>query len=244
MQIRAGDTTLVCLRPGRDVRFSGPRRALRKLVVAAGGDPGGAVVPAVFRGRRAGRAIGRSTSSCRSAWWCWSDWPARTRSSSSSLPGTCTRQGQPRYEATRGGLAAAAAADPHDLVRLHPGRRPAGDRHGRRGRDAAIAGNGRLQRHDRRDALRHLPDPRLLLRHSRLSARLRFFTAVAAQWIGSALFGGLSGAAIGFLLSRLGVARWPWSIVVGGGLGILVGLAVLRHSSPTLHETPAKKVSP
>ncbi len=22
----------------------------------------------------------RSTSSCRSAWWCWSAWPARTRS--------------------------------------------------------------------------------------------------------------------------------------------------------------------
>ena len=41
-----------------------------------------------------------STSSCRSAWWCWSDWPARTRSSSWSSPGICTQEGRPRYEAT------------------------------------------------------------------------------------------------------------------------------------------------
>ena len=37
---------------------------------------------------------------------------------------------------------------------------------GRRGRDAPIAGHGRLQRHVGRDAVRHLPDAGVLLRHS------------------------------------------------------------------------------
>jgi len=54
---------------------------------------------------------------------------------------------------------------------------------------------------------------------------LRFFTLVTARGIISSLFGGMSGAAIGFLLSRLGVVRWTWSIPAGAGLGILIGLA-------------------
>ena len=37
-------------------------------------------------------------------------------------------EGKPRCEATHGGLPAAAAADPDDLVRLHPRRGAAGDR--------------------------------------------------------------------------------------------------------------------
>jgi len=69
----------------------------------------------------------------------------------------------------------------------------------------------------------------------------RFFTAVTAQWIGSALCGGLSGTAVGFLLSRLGVARWPWSIAVGAGLGIVVGLAVFSIRRRII---PWKKMSP
>ena len=40
------------------------------------------------------------------------------------------------------------------------------------------------------------------------ASELRLFTAAAVQWIASALFGGLSGAATGFLLARLGVAQW------------------------------------
>ena len=68
----------------------------------------------------------------------------------------------PRGDA--GGLPAAAAADPDDLVRLHLRRRAAGDRRGRRRRDAAVAGHGRLQRHAGRDALRHLPHAGVLLR--------------------------------------------------------------------------------
>ena len=64
----------------------------------------------------------------------------------------------------RGSRPRAAAADPHDVVRVHPGRVPAGDRRGGRGRDAAHAGHGGLRRHDRRDAVRPLPDAGVLLR--------------------------------------------------------------------------------
>ena len=73
--------------------------------------------------------------------------------------------GVPRREATLAGVPAAAAADPDDVVRLHLRRRAPGDRRGGRRGDAAIAGNGGLRRHARRDALRHLPHARLLLRH-------------------------------------------------------------------------------
>ena len=70
----------------------------------------------------------------------------------------------PRGDA--GGLPAAAAADHDDLVRLHPRRGAAGARRRGRRRDAPHAGHGRLQRHVGRDAVRHLPDARLLLRRS------------------------------------------------------------------------------
>ena len=65
---------------GRDVRVSGPLRALRKLGVAAGGDPGGAACACSLPLRACWRATGWSTSSCRSAWSCWWGWPARIRS--------------------------------------------------------------------------------------------------------------------------------------------------------------------
>ena len=67
-----------------------------------------------------------------------------------------------------GGVPAAAAADPDDLVRLHPRRGAADGRRRRRGRDAADAGHGRVQRHAGRDAVRHLPDAGVLLRHRRV----------------------------------------------------------------------------
>jgi len=57
-------------------------------------------------------------------------------------------------------------------------------------------------------------------------SELGFFTLLTARAIVSPLFGGLSGTAVGFLLSRLGTVRWPWSVSVGAVLGILVGLAV------------------
>ena len=64
----------------------------------------------------------------------------------------------------RGGRPRAAAADPDDVVRVHPGRLPAGNRRGGRARDAADAGHRGVLRHDRRDGLRPVPDAAVLLR--------------------------------------------------------------------------------
>ncbi len=61
------------------------------------------------------------------------------------------------------------------------------------------------------------------------ASELRLFTAAAVQWIASALIGGLSGAATGFLLARLGVTQWYWSIGAGR-LGDSRRPGRLRHS--------------
>ena len=53
--------------------------------------------------------------------------------------------GVDRCEATLEAVPAAAAADHDDLVRVHPRRGAAGDLGGRRRRDAADAGHGRLR---------------------------------------------------------------------------------------------------
>ena len=75
------------------------------------------------------------------------------------------RGGRPPLPGDARRLPVAAPADHDDVVRVHPRRGAAGARRGGRRRDAADARHGRLQRHARRDALRHLPDPGLLLRH-------------------------------------------------------------------------------
>src|SRR5262249_42731153 len=64
-----------------------------------------------------------------------------------------------------GSVPAAAAADPDDFHRLHPRGGAAGDRGGRGGGDALVAGDGGLQRYARRHAVRHLPDAGLFLCH-------------------------------------------------------------------------------
>ena len=61
-----------------------------------------------------------------------------------------------------GGLPSALAPHSDDLLRLHPRRCPAHDRHRSRRGNAPRPGNRRLQRHDRRHLLRHLPDARVL----------------------------------------------------------------------------------
>ena len=61
-------------------------------------------------------------------------------------------------------LPLATAADPDDVVRVHPGRRSAGAGHRCRRGNAVHAGAGRLQRHAGRDDLRHLLHAGLLLR--------------------------------------------------------------------------------
>ena len=63
-----------------------------------------------------------------------------------------------------GGVPAAAPADPDDLVGIHHRRDPAGGGLGCRGGDASIAWDRRVQRDGRRDAVRDLPDPGVLLR--------------------------------------------------------------------------------
>ena len=67
------------LRPGRGDGVPGAGGAVRKLVAAAGRDPGRADVPAQRDHRRATWPRWTSTSSRRSASSCWSAWPARTR---------------------------------------------------------------------------------------------------------------------------------------------------------------------
>ena len=79
--------------------------------------------------------------------------------------------GESRARGDAGGVPAAAAADRDDVVRVHPRRRAADAVARRRRRDAADAGHGRVQRHARRDAVRHLPDAGVLLRH-RLARRI------------------------------------------------------------------------
>ena len=88
------------LSAGRGAGVPRAGRAIRKLVAAAGRDPGGAHVPAVLHRRRGAGTAWTSTSSRRWASWCWSAWPARTRSSSSNSPRCRREAGQSRREAT------------------------------------------------------------------------------------------------------------------------------------------------
>ncbi len=81
---------------------------------------------------------------------------------------TRCRQGPVRGHARR--LQPATAADRDDLVCLYPRRRSLGSFRGSRLRDAPHAGHGRLRRHARRHAVRHLPDAGLLL-HDRMGQR-------------------------------------------------------------------------
>ncbi len=70
-----------------------------------------------------------------------------------------------RFDGDAGSIAAALAADPDDLVRLHPGRGAAGGRHRGWCGNAPAAGHDCVQRHVGRDAVRHLPDAGVFLRH-------------------------------------------------------------------------------
>ena len=125
MQLQAGNTAVFRLRPGGGVRLFGAGRAVRKLEAADGRDPGRADVPALLGRRRrlgpAGRQYlhadrlggsGRAGQQER-------DSDRRVRQAAAR-----SRRGAPRGRDRS--LPPAAAADPDDLVRLHPGRGAAG----------------------------------------------------------------------------------------------------------------------
>ena len=78
LQLQTGNTAMLRLRAGGGAGVPGAGGAVRKLVAAAGGDPGRADVPALLDRRRAAGAAWTSTSSRRSASSCWSAWRART----------------------------------------------------------------------------------------------------------------------------------------------------------------------
>ncbi len=72
--------------------------------------------------------------------------------------------GRPPVGGDPPGVEAPAPADRDDVVRLHPGRPAPGDRHRGRRRDAQGPGRGGLRRDARRDGLRRVPHPGVLLR--------------------------------------------------------------------------------
>ncbi len=90
----------VRLRPGRGAGVPRAGRAVRKLVAAAGRDPGGADVPACARSPAWPWRRWTSISSRRSASWSWWAWPARTPSSSWSSPSSSAKPGRSPREAT------------------------------------------------------------------------------------------------------------------------------------------------
>jgi multidrug efflux pump len=58
----------------------------------------------------------------------------------------------------------------------------------------------------------------------------RLLSAVFSQWAGAALFGGLTGAALGFFFGRVGLAPLPWAPIVGAVSGVILGILI-----PTIH---------
>ena len=98
------------LLPGHRQRVPGPVGALRELVAAAGGDPGRAVVPALFRGRRAVHA-------------------ARRQHLRADRPGRAGRAGV--QECDPGGRVCQAVAPARAARRSRPRRRPRGSGCGR-----------------------------------------------------------------------------------------------------------------
>jgi len=140
------------LRPGRPAGLPRPGRPVRELADARRRDPGRPPGAAGHGGRRGVPRHGQQYLHTDR------DRPDHRPGQQERDP---DRRVRPRVEGQgggdhRGGRAFGAApvpADPDDLLRLHPGDRPAGQRRGRRGRQPEGAGNGGL----RGDARRHLP---------------------------------------------------------------------------------------
>ena len=144
----------VRLRARRGVRVPGAGRAVRKPDAAARGHPDRADVPGRLDHRRGAARAGqqhphagrlrRADRACRQE----RDPDRRIRQ---AARGPAARTAStPRSR----GRAAAAAADPDDLVRLHPRRHAAGLGDRRRRRTAPDARHRGVLRHDRRHAVR------------------------------------------------------------------------------------------
>ena len=141
----------LCLRAGHPAGLSLPGRPVRKLDRAARRDPGRAA-GADRPGDRAGQHRPRQQP-------LHPDRPdaadrARRQERHPDRRGRARRpqgRGQAHRRGRRRSRPHALPADPDDLVRLHPGRGAAGDRHGRRRELPHLARPRRVQRHDRLD---------------------------------------------------------------------------------------------
>ena len=152
-----------CLCPGGAVRLSGPGGALRKLDHAPRGHSGGAHVSAV----RAGGGVGHEGL----GQYLRADRPGRFSGAGVQKchPGGRVRPAiaPGRHIASRGSrrsVPASTQAHYDDILRLHSGGRAAGPGHGRGSGDAPFAGDGRVQRHDRRDPVRSFSHAGVFLR--------------------------------------------------------------------------------
>ncbi len=143
----------------------GARRVVRELVAAVGRDPGCAAVLALLADRRPDHAQRRQYL-CTNRPGGIGRAGLQELDSDRRIRKAIAPGGEAPVRGDKGGVAAAAAADRDDLVRVHPGSGPAGGCRWGRGGNAAFAGNGRLQRHDRSDAVRHLSHAGILLRDS------------------------------------------------------------------------------
>ena len=188
LELQAGNTAMHRLRlRGRD-GVPGAGGPVRELVAAAGGHPGRADVPAQRADRRDQRQCWRITSL---------DINIFTQIGFVVLVGLASKNailivefakenhgaGQAEPGGDARGLPAAAAADPDDVVRVHPRRAcPALDRPRGRRRDAAALGTAVFSGMLGVTLLRHLPDAGVLLRHRQAE---RVVASSARRWCGA-----------------------------------------------------------
>ncbi len=164
LQLQTGNTAMIVFVLAVVLKcFPRARRAVRKLVAAAGRHPCRADVPALLDLRRAISAPGHQHLHSGRVRRVGGPGvqerdPDRRVRQGPDRGGRAARPGHP------GSVPAAAATHHDDVVRLHPRRGSAGCLRGRGRRDAANLGHGRLQRHAWRDPVRDLPHPRVLFR--------------------------------------------------------------------------------
>ena len=201
-ELQAGNTAMWIFTLAVVMVFLVLGRPIRKLVAAAGRDPGGADVPAERDRGGDDRPVGRQhlhADRLRG--------PGRAgqqeRDSDRGVRQAAAAGGDGPPRGGDGGLPPAAAADRDDLAGLHPRRGSAVGHQRCRCGDAAHAGAGRVQRHVGRDAVRHFSHPRVLQRH-RLAGDDAGFDSRPMRWV---RFITLEIFALGFLLTLVRLLR-------------------------------------